>query len=88
MSIISRKPNLTQKATEISHHTFDSEDDEGDSAECARDDEVDAGPPEDGVARWQNLIPSFPWIVPGWRVGGQNPRKGRDQILQRSVAEP
>ena len=34
------------------------------------------------VARWQNLIPSFPWIVPPprsppWR----NPRKGRDQIL-------
>ena len=22
------------------------------------------------VARWQNLIPSFPWIAPGWRVGG------------------
>ena len=22
------------------------------------------------VARWQNLIPSFPWIVPGWRDGG------------------
>ena len=20
------------------------------------------------VARWQNLIPSFPWIAPGWRV--------------------
>ena len=37
------------------------------------------------VARWQNLIPSFPWIVEGW---GRNPRKGRDQILQRSVAEP
>ena len=40
------------------------------------------------VARWQNLIPSFPWIVPGWRAWGRNPRKGRDQILQRSVAEP
>ena len=40
------------------------------------------------VARWQNLIPSFPWIVPGWRVWGCNPRKGRDQILRRSVAEP
>ena len=45
------------------------------------------------VARWQNLIPSFPWRVEGvgapprpppWR----NPRKERDQILQRSVAEP
>ena len=40
------------------------------------------------VARWQNLIPSFPWIVPGWRAWGRHPRKGRDQILQRSVAEP
>ena len=43
------------------------------------------------VARWQNLIPSFPWIVPGWRAGtrgGGNPRKGRDQIFQRSIAEP
>ena len=27
------------------------------------------------VARWQNLIPSFPWIVPGWRAWGRNPRK-------------
>ena len=44
--------------------------------------------PEDKVARWQNLIPSFPWIVPGWGARGRNPRKGRDQILQRSVAEP
>ena len=43
------------------------------------------------VARWQNLIPSFPWIAPGWRAWGwiasprpppwHNPRKGRDQIL-------
>ena len=40
------------------------------------------------VARWQNLIPSFPWIAPVWRAWGRNPRKGRDQILQRSVAEP
>ena len=40
------------------------------------------------VARWQNLIPSFPWIVPGWSAWGRNPRKGRDQILQCSVAEP
>ena len=40
------------------------------------------------VSRWQNLIPSFPWIVPGWRAWGRNPRKGRDQILLRSVAEP
>ena len=40
------------------------------------------------VARWQNLIPSFPLIAPDWRAWGCNPRKGRDQILQRSVAEP
>ena len=40
-------------------------------------------------------IPSFPWIAPGWRVRGTlHPqpgsiqRLGRDQILQRSVAEP
>ena len=30
-------------------------------------------------AALQNLIPSFPWIAPGWRVWGA--RKGRDQIL-------
>ena len=29
----------------------------------------------------------FPWIVPGWRVWERNPRKGGDQILQRSIAE-
>ena len=30
------------------------------------------------VARWQNLIPSFPWIAPGWRgIGAQSKeRKG------------
>ena len=39
-------------------------------------------------ARWQNMIPSFPWIVSGWRAGGHNPRKGRDHILQCSIAEP
>ena len=33
------------------------------------------------VARWQNLIASRP---PPWR----NPRKGRDRILQRGVAQP
>ena len=33
------------------------------------------------VARWQNFDPPRP---PPWR----NPKKGRDQILQRSVAEP
>ena len=25
------------------------------------------------VARWQNLIPSFLWIAPGWRAWGCNP---------------
>ena len=40
------------------------------------------------VARWQNLISSFPWIALGWRAWGPNPRKGWDQILQCSVAEP
>ena len=49
------------------------------------------------VARWQNLILSFPWIAPGWRAWGLiqgkegtapprpppwcNTRKGSDQIL-------
>ena len=32
--------------------------------------------------------PFLTWIAPGWRAWGRNPRKGRDQILQRSVAEP
>ena len=32
--------------------------------------------------------PFLSWIAPGWRAWGRNPRKGRDQILQRSVAEP
>ena len=41
---------------------------------------------ESCVARWQNLIPSFPWIAPGWRAWGHNPRKGRDQNLQHSGA--
>ena len=27
------------------------------------------------VAIWQNLIPSFPWIVPGWRAGSAIPRQ-------------
>ena len=41
------------------------------------------------VAIWHNLIPSFPWIAPGWRAGeGCNPMRGRDQILQCSSAEP
>ena len=49
---------------------------------------ADVATPAHKVARKQNLIPSLPWIAPGWRVWGRNPRKGRDQILQRSVAEP
>ena len=44
--------------------------------------------PWSSVARWRNLIPSFSWIAPGWRAWGRNPKKGRYQILQRSVAEP
>ena len=35
------------------------------------------------VARWQNLILGLRPCPPPWR----NPRKGRDQILQCSVAE-
>ena len=51
------------------------------------DDDDDARVISAKVARWQNLIPSFPWIAPGWRAWGRNPRKGRDHILQLSVAE-
>ena len=40
------------------------------------------------VARLQNVIPSFPWIAPPHPPPWRNPRKGRDQILQRSVVEP
>ena len=32
-------------------------------------------------ATLQNLIPSFPWIVPPRPPPWRNPRKGRDQIL-------
>ena len=39
-------------------------------------------------AALQNLIPSFPWIAPPCPPPWHNPRRGRDQILQRSVAEP
>ena len=39
-------------------------------------------------ATLQNLIPSFPWNAPPRPPPWRNPRKGRDQILQRSVAEP
>ena len=42
----------------------------------------------DSVARWQNVIPSFPWIAPGWWAGGRNPRKGRDQILPSGNTVP
>ena len=40
------------------------------------------------VARWQNLIPFFPWIAPGWRgVGAQSKeRKGSKFAAQRSGA--
>ena len=39
---------------------------------------------ENKVARWQNLIPSFPWIAPGWRVGGAI--QGKEGIKFCSVA--
>ena len=31
-------------------------------------------------ARWQNLIPSFPWIAPGWRVVGWGAIQGKEGI--------
>ena len=36
--------------------------------------------PDDMVARWQKLIPSFPWTAPGWRAWGHNwvVRGGKD----------
>ena len=38
------------------------------------------------VTRWQNVMPSFPWIAPGWVGGrGRNPRKRKDQILHCNV---
>ena len=55
---------------------------------CARTEGSNEAWAKTKVARWQNLIPSFPWIAPGWRALGRNPRKGRDQILQCSVTEP
>ena len=36
------------------------------------------------VARWQNLIPSFPWIAPGWRAWGTI--QGKEGIKFCSVA--
>ena len=40
------------------------------------------------VTRWQNLIPSFPWIAPGWRAWGAQfkERKGSNLAAQRSGA--
>ena len=40
------------------------------------------------VARWQNWIPSFSWIAPGWRgMGAQSKeRKGSNFAVQRSRA--
>ena len=37
---------------------------------------------ESMVARWQNLIPSFPCIAPGWRAWGRNPiRLAKSEIF-------
>ena len=36
------------------------------------------------VARWQNLIPFFPWIAPGWRAWGAN--QGKEGIKFCSLA--
>ena len=38
----------------------------------------------DKVARWQNLIPSFPWIAPMWRAGGAT--QGKEGIKFCSAA--
>ena len=38
------------------------------------------------VARWQNLIPSFPWIAPVWRVWGAQSMQGKEGIKFCSVA--
>ena len=38
--------------------------------------------PSTKVARWQNWIPSFPWIAPGWRGGGATQGKeGQSHII-------
>ena len=40
-------------------------------------------------ARWQNLIPYFPWIAPWWRVGpGAQSKERKGSNFHRSVAEP
>ena len=45
------------------------------------------GMPRVSVAKCQNLIPSFPWITPGWRAGAQSKeRKGSNFAEQRSGA--
>ena len=38
----------------------------------------------DKVARWQNLIPSFPWIAPRWRAWGAV--QGKEGIEFCSIA--
>ena len=40
------------------------------------------------VARWQNLIPSFPWFAPRWRAWGaqSKEREGSNFAAQRSGA--
>ena len=42
----------------------------------------------DRVARWQNLIPSFPWIAPGWRAGPGSAIQGMERIQFCSVVKP
>ena len=42
--------------------------------------------PGASVARWQNLIPSFPWIAPGWRAWGRNPNFAIWQHLMSCVS--
>ena len=84
------KPSLTDVGVPLRRADVDGEEDrvlEDERSDGHREEEGHAGPVVK-VARWQNLIPSFPWIAPGWRAWGRNPREGRDQILQRSVAEP
>ena len=53
----------------------------------SKESKVDSSEDRKSVARWQNLIPSFPWIAPGWRMWGRNPKRGRGQILQRHRPE-
>ena len=42
------------------------------------------------VARWQNLISSFPWIAPGWRAWGAilpSGNLGYGRVLRAAAAE-